>query len=60
MDDEKYGLLSSEKVAVTKNKESMFLELAHKSFNSIDSWLCKYGTHAYPLNGFIGFANRIT
>jgi hypothetical protein len=37
MDDEKYGLLSSEKVAVTKNNDSTFLELAHKSFNSIDS-----------------------
>ncbi len=54
--DLKYGLLSSEKVAVTKNIESIFLELTHLSFNSIESWLCRYGTQTYPLNGETTFA----
>ena len=39
--DTKYGLLSSEKVAVTKNNESIFRDLTHRSFNSIERWLCK-------------------
>ena len=44
----KYGLHSSEKVAVTKYIDFIFLEELHISFTSIENLSCWYGTQIYP------------